>query len=92
MIELDNLNLRGRGRKCMDENELSTKVNAILEHHGVVDLLNVETTPETKTVHKRAYGKRSDETRSITTAAQEDRARSEIPALSANRARHRLCP
>ena len=62
-----NLNLRGRGRKCMAENEMSTKVNAILEHHGVIDLLNVETTPETKTVHKRAYGKRADETRSITT-------------------------
>lgn len=62
-----NLNLRGRGRKFMDESEMSTKVNAILEHHGVIDLLNVETTPETKTVHKRAYGKRADATRSITT-------------------------
>jgi transposase len=55
------LNLRGRGRKCMDENELSAKVNAILECHGVVELLNVEMTPETKTVHKRAYGQRADE-------------------------------
>ncbi len=61
------LNLRGRGRKCMDENELATKVNAILEHHGVADLLTIETIPETKTVHKRAYGQRADETVTTTT-------------------------
>ena len=36
------LNLRGRGRKCLDENELSTKVNAILERHGVADLLTID--------------------------------------------------
>jgi transposase len=61
------LNLRGRGRKCMDENELSTKVNAILERHGVADLLTIETIPETKKVHKRAYGQRADETVTTTT-------------------------
>ena len=61
------LNLRGRGRKCLDENELSTKVNAILERHGVADLLTIETIPETKTVHKRAYGQRADETVTTTT-------------------------
>ena len=61
------LNLRGRGRKCMAENELSAKVNAILERYGVVELLSVETTSEAKTVHKRAYGQRADETVTITT-------------------------
>ena len=61
------LNLRGRGRKCLDENELSTKVNVILERHDVADLLTIETIPETKTVHKRAYGQRADETVTITT-------------------------
>ncbi|MFI3185656.1 MAG: hypothetical protein QX198_06705 [Methylococcaceae bacterium] len=29
--------------------------------------MNVETTPETKTVYKRAYGKRADETATMTT-------------------------
>jgi transposase len=61
------LNLRGRGRKCLDENELSTKVSAILERYNVVDLLTVETTPETKTVQKRAYGLRVDKTVTTTT-------------------------
>lgn len=51
----------------MDENELSTKVNAILERHGVADLLIIEIVPETKTVHKRAYGQRADETVTTTT-------------------------
>ena len=60
------LNLRGRGRKCMDENEMSSKVNAILEHHNVADLLTSETIQETKTVNKRAYGGRTAET--VTTA------------------------
>ena len=61
------LNLRGRGRKCMDENELPAKVNAILECHGVADLLTIEIIPEIKTVHKRAYGQRADEAVTTTT-------------------------
>jgi transposase len=61
------LNLRGRGRKGLDENELSSKVNAILERHGLDDLLIIEIIPETKTVHKRAYGERADETVTMTT-------------------------
>ena len=56
------LNVRGRGRKCLDENEMSTKVNTILEHHNVVGLLTVEIIQETKTVHKRAYGRRAAQT------------------------------
>jgi len=56
------LNIHGRGRKCLDENEMSTKVNTILEHHNVVGLLTVETIQETQTVHKRAYGRRAAQT------------------------------
>lgn len=62
-----NLNLRGRGRKYLDENEMSIKVSDILEHHNVVGLLTIETLQETKTVHKRAYSKRADETVTTTT-------------------------
>ncbi len=62
-----NLNLRGRGRKYLDENEMSIKVSDILEHHNVVGLLTIETLQETQTVHKRAYGKRTDETVTTTT-------------------------
>ena len=61
-----NLNRRGRGRKCLDENETTTKVISILEHHNVVGLLTIETTRETQTAHKRAYGRRTAET--VTTA------------------------
>ena len=61
------LNVRGRGHKCLGENEMSAKVNTILEHHNVVGLLNVEIIPETKTVHKRAYGQRAAETVTTTT-------------------------
>ncbi len=59
--------MRGRGRKCLDENELSSKVSAILERYGVADLLLIETIPEIKTVHKRAYGDRADEMVTMTT-------------------------
>ena len=61
------LNLRGRGRKGMAENELSAKVNTILERYGVVELLSIETTSEAKTVHKRAYGLRANEAVTTTT-------------------------
>jgi len=56
-----------RGRKCLDENEMTTKVNSILEHHNVVGLLTIETIQETKTVNKRAYGRRTAETVTTTT-------------------------
>lgn len=46
---------------------MSSKVNTILERHNVVDLLNVEIIPETKTVNKRAYGLRTAETVTTTT-------------------------
>ena len=62
-----NLNIRGRGRKCLDENEMTTKVNSILEHHNVFGLLTIETIQETKTVNKRAYGGRTAETVTTTT-------------------------
>jgi transposase len=61
------LNVHGRGRKCLDENEISIKVNTILERHNVVGLLTVETIQETKTVHKRAYGQRAAQTVTETT-------------------------
>jgi transposase len=61
------LNARGRGRKCLDENEMSTKVNNILEHYSVADLLTIETSQETQTVHKRAYGQRAAHTETKTT-------------------------
>jgi transposase len=62
-----NLNVRGRGRKCLDANGMSTKVNTILEHHNVVSLLIIAIIPETKTVHKRAYGRRTAENVTTTT-------------------------
>jgi transposase len=57
--EIADLNLRGRGRKCLDKSEMTAKVNAILKHHNVVDLLAVETISESTTTQKRAYGKRA---------------------------------
>ena len=57
--EIADLNLRGRGRKCLDENEMTAKVNAILKQHNVADLLAVEMLSQTTTTKKRAYGKRS---------------------------------
>jgi len=46
---------------------MTTKVNSILEHHNVVGLLTIETIQETKTVNKRAYGRRTAETVTTTT-------------------------
>jgi transposase len=57
--EIADLNLRGRGRKCLDKSEMTAKVNAILNHHKVNDLLVVKTISESTTTQKRAYGKRS---------------------------------
>jgi len=59
--------LNVRGRKCLDEKEMSTQVNTILERHNVAGLLTVETIQETKTVHKRAYGRRAAQTVTETT-------------------------
>jgi transposase len=61
------LNLRGRGRKCLDEAGLLAAAGNILERHGVAGLLAVEITRETQTVHKRAYGGRAAETVAVTT-------------------------
>jgi len=63
------LNLRGRGRKCLDEKGLLGAADNILERHGVAGLLAVEIARETQTVHKRAYGKRAAETVAVTTLA-----------------------
>jgi hypothetical protein len=41
-----NLNRRGRGRKCRDENGMTAKVNSLLEHPNVVGLLTIETIQE----------------------------------------------
>ncbi|MDD5267678.1 MAG: hypothetical protein PHO08_11190 [Methylococcales bacterium] len=41
---------------------MTTKVNSIQEHHNVVSLLTIETLQETKTVNKRAYGRRTAKT------------------------------
>jgi len=61
------LNLRGRGRKCLDEESLLGAAGNILERYDVAGLLAVEITRETQTVHKRAYGKRAAETVAVTT-------------------------
>jgi transposase len=61
------LNLRGRGRKCLDENGLLGAADGILEGHDVAGLLVVEITRETQTARKRAYGKRAAETVAVTT-------------------------
>lgn len=61
------LNLRGRGRKCLNENERAAKVDNILERHQVAGLLTVETTRETQSVHKRAYGRRAAQAEDVTT-------------------------
>jgi transposase len=61
------LNLRGRGRKCLDEDGLRGAADAILERHGAAGLLAVGIARETRTVHKRAYGQRAAETVTATT-------------------------
>ena len=57
--EIAGLNLRGRGRKCLDEDGLRGAADGILEHYGVTGLLAVEIARETQSTHKRAYGKRA---------------------------------
>jgi transposase len=61
------LNLRGRGRKCLDENGMRGAADSILEHYGVDGLLAVGITRETQSTHKRAYGKRAAHTVTATT-------------------------
>ena len=61
------LNLRGRGRKCLDEESLLGAADKILERHDVAGLLAVEITRETQTAHKRAYRERAAETVAVTT-------------------------
>ncbi len=56
------LNLHGRGRKCLDENAMTEAVNTLLERYNVVGILATEMTLETQSVHKRAYSKRSAQT------------------------------
>lgn len=48
------LNLRGRGRKRLDEDGLRVAADAILERHGVAGLPAVGIARETQTAHKRA--------------------------------------
>jgi transposase len=61
------LNRRGRGRKCLDEDGLRGAADAILEHYDVAGLLAVGITGETQATHKRAYGKRAARTVTATT-------------------------
>ena len=61
------LNLRGRGRKCLGEDGLRGAADSILEHYDVAGLLAVEIARETQSTHKRAYGKRAAETVAVTT-------------------------
>ena len=61
------LNLRGRGRKCLDEVGLRGAADSILGHYDVAGLLAVEIARETQSTHKRAYGKREAETVAVTT-------------------------
>jgi len=52
---IEALNLRGRGRKCLTEDEMHSAIDQILSHHKVSGLLKVEYILETKTVKKGAY-------------------------------------
>jgi transposase len=65
--EIADLNLRGRGRKCLDEAGLRGAADSILGHYDVAGLLAVGIARETQTVPKRAYGKRAAETVAVTT-------------------------
>jgi len=53
------LNLRGRGRKCLGEDGLRGAADSILEHYGVAGLLAVGIAGETQATRKRAYGNRA---------------------------------
>ena len=64
---IEALNVRGRGRKCLDENEMRSAVEGILSRYKVSGLLAVETLLDTQTVHKRAYGGRAAQLESVTT-------------------------
>ncbi|MDO9139409.1 MAG: hypothetical protein Q7U38_03660 [Methylobacter sp.] len=57
--DIAKLNLRGRGRKCQDENKITGKVSSIMTQHKVDDLLTIELIQQSQTAHKRAYAKRS---------------------------------
>ena len=61
------LNLRGRGRKCLDEDGLRGAADGILEQYDVAGLLAVGIARETQATHKRAYGKRAAHTVTATT-------------------------
>lgn len=60
------LNVRGRGRKCLDESALRCAVDGIIEHYPVTGLLTIEIRSAPQTVHKRAYRGRAAQT--VTTA------------------------
>lgn len=55
-------NRRGRGSKCLDENEWRAAVEAMVAKHRVGGLLQVEYRRQTKTIHQRAYGRRPAQT------------------------------
>lgn len=56
------LNRRGRGRKRLDEPDLRAAVEAMIDQHRVRGLLQVEYHCHTKTMAKRAYGRRPAQT------------------------------
>jgi transposase len=62
------LNLRGRGRKNLNETEMRNAVDSILSRNNIAGLLSVEYILKTESTHKRAYGDRAAETVTVTTA------------------------
>ena len=56
--EIDALNQRGRGRKVLVGDELTSAVDRIFAKHRVAGILTPSYQTETRTVHKRAYGNR----------------------------------
>ena len=65
---IEALNLRGRGRKKLNENEMRNAVTDILSRNDIAGLLSVEYILKTESIRKRAYGDRAAETLTVTTA------------------------
>lgn len=63
---IETLNLRGRGRKCLTEDEMHSAVEQILSRYKVSGLLTVEYILETQTAQKRAYAEHAAQILTVT--------------------------
>lgn len=61
------LNVRGRGRKNLDEQAMRSTVDDILKRYKVTELLSIDYDVDTQTKTKRAYGDRPAQTITKTT-------------------------